>query len=260
MTGDLAYLADLGRAGLMAGFLVFLRVGAVMALLPAFGEQAVPMRVRLALALAFTAVVAPAVAPGLPDPFTVPGGPVRVLAGEVLAGLALGIGFRLFVLALQTAGAMAGQAVSLSQIFGGSAGVDPQPAIGYLLTLGGLALAVMAGLHVRAAQAMIASYDLFPAGTLPAAPPLADWGTAQVAGAFALAFVLAAPFVVASLVYNVALGVINRAMPQLMVSFVGAPALTFGGLAITALAMPMLLQLWLAALGGFLDAPFGAAP
>ena len=39
--------------------LVFLRVGAAMALMPAFGEQVVPQRVRLMLAVAFTAVVLP---------------------------------------------------------------------------------------------------------------------------------------------------------------------------------------------------------
>ena len=47
---------------------------------------------------------------------------------------------------------------------------------------------------------------------------------------FALAFSLAAPFVTAALLYNIALGVINRAMPQLSVTFIGAPALTAGGL------------------------------
>ena len=49
-----------------------------------------------------------------------------------------------------------------------------------------------------------------------------------MAASFALALSLAAPFVIASLLYNVALGVINKAMPQLMVAFVGAPAITCG--------------------------------
>ena len=51
---------------LLPALLVFLRVGAAMALLPAFGEQAVPQRLRLILALAFTAIVAPAVWGTLP--------------------------------------------------------------------------------------------------------------------------------------------------------------------------------------------------
>jgi flagellar biosynthetic protein FliR len=254
MTLDLAALADLGRGGLVAAFLVFLRVGAAMAVLPAFGEQSVPRRVRLGLAICFTIIVAPAVAPMLPEALD-PVGAARILAAEVLSGLILGLGLRLFVLALQTAGAMAAQATSLSQIFGGSAGVDPQPAIAHLLTIAGLALAVMSDLHIHVAEALIGSYDLFPPGTFAPAGLIAQWGTFRVAEAFSLAFMLAAPFVVASLVYNVALGIINRAMPQLMVAFVGAPALTFGGLALLFLALPTLLELWLGALHTFLAHP-----
>jgi flagellar biosynthetic protein FliR len=85
---------------------------------------------------------------------------------------------------------------------------------------------------------------------------MADWGLAQVTRAFATGFSLAMPFVIASFLYNLALGVINRAMPQLMVAFVGAPALTAGGLVLLALSAPLVLAVWLAALNGFLAAPF----
>lgn len=251
----LAGLLALGREALMAGFVVFLRVGAAMALLPAFGEQVVPMRVRLGLALAFTLVVAPAVAPEAAALAARPNGWIRALATEVAAGLALGIALRLFVMALQTAGTIAAQATSLAQFFGG-AGVDPQPAISQLLVVGGLALAVMAGLHVRLAELFVLSYTLMPAGVFVPGWALAEWGVAQVARAFSLAFSLAAPFVVAALVYNMALGAINRAMPQLMVAFVGAPALTLGGLVLLLLVVPGALAVWLGALGGFLSDPF----
>jgi flagellar biosynthetic protein FliR len=71
---------------------------------------------------------------------------------------------------------------------------------------------------------------------------------------------IAMPFVIASLLYNVALGVINRAMPQLMVSLVGAPALSLGGLVLLALVSPLALSIWLAAMNGFIAAPFTALP
>ncbi len=260
MIEDLARLADLGRDGLADGFVVLLRVGAAMAVLPAFGEQSVPRRVRLGLALAFTLIVAPAVLPLLPAAGAEPAALARLWGAEVAVGLVLGLGLRLFVLALQTAGAMAAQATSLAQIFGGSAGVDPQPATAHLLTIAGLALAVLTGLHIRVAEALVASYGAFPPGVFPHPGLVAEWGTFRVAEAFAMGFTLAAPFVVASLVYNVALGVINRAMPQLMVAFVGAPALTFGGLALMFLALPALLQVWLGALNLYLGDPLAGAP
>ena len=259
MSPDLAPVLTLAQDGLWAGFVVFLRVAAMMALLPLFGEQAVPARVRLALALAFTLVVAPAVAPGLPAP----GGPARMLAlvlGETAAGLALGFALRLLVLALQTAGAVAAQATSLAQIFGAGPGGEPSPAMGHLLVTGGLALAAILGLHVRAAQWMVEGYALIPAGAALDPGLLLEAGLAEIARAFALAVSLAAPFVAAALLYNVTLGVISRAMPQLMVTFIGAPALTLGGLALMLLAAPVLLEVWGAALDRALAAPFAGAP
>lgn len=258
MNGILATLAELGGPGqdwAMLAWLVFLRVGAAMALLPAFGEQQVPARIRLAAALAFAAIILPAVAPLVAGAAGKGGG--RLLASEVAVGLIFGAGFRLMVLALATAGTIAAQAISLSQLFGGTAG-EPQPAVASLFTMAGLALAVSMGLHVRLAEALILTYDLLPPGEFPLPGAVADWGIAAVGRSFALAFSLAAPFVIASVIYNVALGVLNRAMPQLMVAFVGAPALTLGGLALLALVAPVLLSVWLDALGRELEHPLGA--
>jgi flagellar biosynthetic protein FliR len=251
---DLAPVIEAWRPILMAAFLVFLRVGAVLAMLPAFGERAVPARVRLGLALAFTAVVTPAVASSLPVARL---SPFLAFATETIVGLALGLMLRLMILALQMAGEIAAQATSLAQILG-SVSMDPQPAMGRLMMMAGLALAVMSGLHVRAAEAMILSYEMLPAGQFPDASALADWGVAGIARGFALAATLAMPFVIASLIYNLALGVINKAMPQLMVAFVGAPAITAGGLLLLLLSLPPMLALWQGRLIAVLAMPFGA--
>lgn len=256
MTEGLVALLAVGEQILLTGFVVFLRVGAALALVPAFGESAVPQRVRLGLALAFTAIVTPAVAEHFQRGETAEAKIGLYLASEIIIGLSLGAMLRLFILALQTAGSMAAQATSLSQIFAG-AGVEPMPAIGHLLVVGGLALAVMLGLHVRVIELFVLSYGLFPPGEFPGPETLARWGTGQVAYIFALAFTLAAPFVIASLIYNVALGVINKAMPQLMVAFVGAPAITAGGLIILLLSAPALLGVWVSGLEEFFSDPVG---
>ena len=236
-------------------FTVFLRVSALVSVLPAFGERSIPTRVKLGIAMAFTLIVTPATVapPAEPGVMSMAG----LVGTEVLIGLALGMGLRLFVLALQTAGSIAAQATSLSQILGGAA-VDPVPAMGYLLTLAGLTLAALMGLHIRAAQFMVHSYVLFPMGTAPAAPDLSHWGVQQISRSFGLAFALATPFVIASLIYNLALGVINRAMPQLMVAFVGAPAITFAGLFLLFAGAPLILSGWSDALFAFLQNPLGA--
>lgn len=252
----LTKLSGLGHDVLWVGFLVFLRVGAAMALLPAFGEQAVPQRVKLVLALAFTAVVAPAVNADL---VVIKPGAATPLLTETIAGLLIGIGLRFFIHALQIAGSMIAQATTLSQLFGGT-GPEPQPAIGNILVMAGLALAVMSGLHLHVAELLILSYEPLPAGQFPGASDMANWGIFQIARAFSLAFSLAAPFVVASFIYNVAVGVINRAMPSLMISLIGAPALAAGGLFLFAVVAPLALTVWGKSLEAYVAAPFDVTP
>lgn len=257
MIEDLLPLLPLSQAYLWTGFAVFVRVGAVMAVLPAFGDQPVPIRVRVLLGFMFTLVIAPAVSANIPPaPLSLPGA-VALLAPEVVTGLFFGLFLRFFILALQIAGSIAAQATSLSQIFGGTAGVDPQPAIGHMLVVAGTALAALSGLHVQAAAFLIHSYALVAFGTAVDPALVAQAGVDQVARTFSLGFSLAAPFLIASLIYNVVLGVINRAMPQLMVSFVGAPALTAGGLLLLLLAAPLMLGVWIVAFSDFMNNPFG---
>lgn len=255
LIAQLTALSGIGADMLWLGLVVFLRVGSALSLTPAFGEQVVPMRVRLALAFAFTAIVAPAAGEGR----DLSGLGLLPLGAEVIIGLLLGIGLRMFVLALQMAGAMAAQATSLSQMFGG-VGPEPQPALANLMVMAGLAVAVAMGLHLRLTELLLLSYQILPIGQLPAASDITPWGVSQVAHAFALAFAIAAPFAIAALLYNVALGAINRAMPALMVSFIGAPVLIFGGLILMILTLPLALILWSNALNGFLAAPFGPVP
>lgn len=256
MNEALAELLTVSNSFLMEAFVVFLRVGGVMALMPAFGETLIPARIRLVLAFAFTLVVRagldPAQATAL-DPRS------PAILGEALIGLIIGMMLRLFVLALQTAGTIIAQSISLSQMFGGTDG-QPQPAVGNLLMLAGLAVSVHLGLHVKLASLLIESYDAIPPGRLPDAGLVRAWGLSGVRDTFALGFSIAMPFVLAGLIYNVALGAINRAMPQLMVSFVGAPALTFGGLVLLAVALPTGILVWLGHFDAFLATPFVVHP
>lgn len=239
-------------------FIVFLRVGPAVSLFPGFGDSAVPVRIKLALAFMLTIVIAPVVSPDLAGTVSEPPPLAWLALTESGIGVLIGIGIRLFLLALQTAGTIAAQATSLSQILG-NAGIEPMPAMGYLLVLGGVAFAMMLGLHVRLAELLILTYRLFPVAEMPDAAAVASWGVRQVAGAFGLAFTLAAPFVILSVIYNLTLGIINRAMPQLMVVFVGAPVITGAGLGLLLVLGPTILRIWVEALGAYMANPFGGS-
>jgi flagellar biosynthesis protein FliR len=244
MTEGLPELVDWAGGQFWIGFAVFLRVGAMMALLPAFGEQAVPARVKIAITLAATALVAPALSPTIgpmPQSAAVLG---RVLLAEVTTGLLFGLLLRLSIMALATAGALIAQGLSLAQMFGGGPAAEPLPVFSHLLVGAGLALAAALGLHVQAVGYILGSYGPVPfAFGLGAEAALTEFLHGIVAS-FGSALGLAAPFLIATLVYNLAIGAINRAMPQLMVTFIGAPALTGGGMALLCLAAPLGLTQW----------------
>ncbi|MCV2863129.1 flagellar biosynthetic protein FliR [Albidovulum sediminicola] len=258
MTDLLAELQRLGGGAALTAALVFARVGAAMVAMPGFSQGFVPVRIRLGAAIAFTAVILPAVQAMV----TPPGQALdaaAMLLGEVVVGAVLGAFLRLFTQALEVAGMTIAQSTSLAQMFGGG-GAEPLPAISHLLLMAGLALAAMAGLHLRLAEALILSYQALPAGGIPDAGVLRDWGVGGVIRAFLLAFGLAAPFLIIATLYNFALGAINRAMPQLMVMMVGAPAVTGGTLLLLGAAAPALVAVWHNAFAGILADPFAVRP
>ena len=260
MLDSIATLLDAVDELFFGMFLVFLRVGAVAALLPGFGEQIVPVRVRLGAAIALSVLTWPLVRHLLPGSAPSTMAFVLMFLAEAANGLIIGIGFRLLVMVLQLAGSVAAQSTSLSQMFGAGATPDPMPAIGNILFIAGVAIAMVAGLHVKAVLALALSYDMLPPGQFAQPSDLASWGVGQVSSAFALAITLAAPFILASLVYNIALGAINRAMPQLMVAFIGAPAIAGGGIVLLMLASPVILEVWYGTFLNLLAAPLGSGP
>ncbi len=237
--------------------LVFTRVSAFVGLLPGFGERSIPARVRLVVAIAFTLISWPIIAPNVPKMPDSMFETLPLFLIEALIGMGLGLAIRLMVLVLQLAGSIAAQATSLSQIMGAGATPDPLPAMGNMLVIAGLALAVVSGLHIKAVAAIAYSYTVLPFGLIPAAQDVTPWGISQISHAFSFGFTLAAPFVIISFAYNVTLGVINRAMPQLMVAFIGAPAITAGGLLVLLLAAPILLNVWNQRLDTVLSDPLG---
>lgn len=230
--------------------LTFLRIGSAMAVLPGLAEQSIPARIRLGLALLLSLSLLPATLPMAGNMQL-----SSAFASEMIVGLILGLGVRFFVFALSIAGTIIANATSLSQLF--APGAEAQPAIAQLLTFAGIAIAFQLGLLTKIVGVFLLSYQALPIGYLPDSSTVAEWAVRHTGMVFSLGFKIALPFAIASLLYNLALGVINRAMPQLMVTFIGAPALSLGGLALMAVGFPTALTVWLVAFHSFIDSPLG---
>ena len=218
--------------------LMFFRILPMVALAPAIGENSIPIRAKLGFSVALLMLLLP-----LSAPASVAGDLVPRIAGEVMIGLVLGLLVRIFVFALQTSGAIAAHSTSLSQLLGAPA-ADPLPAFGSFIYLAGVCALVVMDLHVILAGYIATSFDGFPLGSVNSIGAFGPYLSQRFSELLGFAFSLAAPFWVLSLVYNFMLGIVNRAMPQLMVAFVGAPLIT--GLAILMLvfAVPGMTGTW----------------
>ncbi len=244
MEGELARMIAMVHESLFVAFGVFTRIGAAMMLLPGMGERGLSVRVRLSAALAVAVLLMPmirAMGPFQPDSAV---DLAVMLAAEAAAGLIIGLAFRYLIFALQIAGMAAAQHLSVAQMFGSGIAPEPEPTIATLLSFGGIVLALMAGLHVHFVTIIVEFYGVFPFGTFPDAAPLGDWITGQVSATFALGITLAAPFVAIGFLYNLALGALNRAMPQLLVALVGVPFLVWIGMVILYLVLPGVYAEW----------------
>ena len=239
---------DLGSLG-FTGFLIFLRLTAFVTLLPGFGDRATSVRLKVMISLLLTSLVLPLMGA---QPMAEGATFVSLAVAEVTVGVLFGLGARLYILAIQTAGTIAAQSTSLSQIFGG-ASAEPIPALGFVLVVAAVALFMALDLHVASLLFLVRTYEWFPLGGGLNSSEFAQWGIGRTSHAFSLAFALSLPFVITSLIYNCTLGIINRAMPQLMVAFVGAPIITFVGLLLLFLTAPMMLMVWVTDFDSFLS-------
>ena len=225
---------------------IFIRMSVFVVLLPGLGETSISMRIRLITALAMTWLVIPVVLVENRLEVMAIADIAVLFAGELIYGFVLGFALRVMVFVLQITGTIVAQAMSLSQVLGASLTEEPNTTVSNLLILAGVTLAVTLNLHVEAIRLLIQSYDIFPFGSVPDLERIAHWATEKAIWGFAFALSLSLPFVVLNFIYNVMLGMISRAMPQLMVSFVGMPAITGAGLLLLALSVGTILMVWIA--------------
>jgi flagellar biosynthetic protein FliR len=231
------------------GALLFARLGAVLMLAPGWGEQAAPAQIRLAAALLVTFALAPATAGYAPPLPASIGLAAPLIVSEIFVGLILGGGARLLMSALQVAGATVGLASGL----GFAQQVDPiasQPAAIFsgFFSLMGVVLVMSAGLHRVMLEAAAESYALFPPGSPPLFGEASAYALEAVATGFSLGLQIAAPVLIFSLIFNLALGVASRLVPQVQIFLVALPASVLLGVAVTALGLGGGLMVWLEAM------------
>ncbi|HEY3934415.1 MAG TPA: flagellar biosynthetic protein FliR [Gemmatimonadales bacterium] len=236
--------------------LVTSRVAGVMLIAPAWSQATVPASLRGA----FAVIASLAILPGVPDAavnidsISV----VAPVATELILGLAIGLSAAVFLSGV----AMAAEVVSLQMglslgaALGGVADVG-SPGIGELEGQFSLAVFVAVGGHLALLTAVARSFHAIP----PGAPiAIAEGGRALIVlcgSVFTTAVQVAAPMMVALLITNIGLAVLNRAVPQLNTMMVAVPVTVSVGLIALGTAMPYALNVvagWATGVGSGADA------
>ena len=242
-------LAEILPEQLFAYFLVFLRLGAAMMLLPGFGDAYVPPRVRLLLALTTTLVVAPLLLRGLPALPASPTGLTLLVLGETVVGLFLGATTRMFMAALATAGMIIASTTSLANALVTDPSAAQQGSIaGSFLTVVALTAIFALDLHHLMFRALVASYEVFPPGQALPVGAFSETVARTMAETFRLSFHIAAPFIAVGMIFYLGIGLLARLMPQVQIFFIAIPLQISLGLVVFSISLPFAIRWFLAAL------------
>ncbi len=246
---------DDASVSVLAAFVVFSRIGACLLLMPGFSSPRIPVQVRLfiavAVALALTPLQIDAIRPIIAD-----GEPLHLLhlmGSELFIGAAIGLFGRVFFVALEFIGVAVAMSVGLSSNLGAPIEADETlPALTTLLTLAATALMFLTDLHLEVFRALQASY-----GNLPIADGFAprfalDQLVSKSDEAFLLAVRIGSPFLIFSLVVNVALGLVGRLVPGIQSFFLSMPFLLIGGLILLSIVIKPMMLIFIDAFGHFL--------
>src|SRR5690606_21810332 len=179
-------------------FLIFARLGTILMLLPALGEQTIPARPRLTFALGFSVILYPLILPQLgPVPATM-GGLAVALGHELAIGFIIGGLVRLILTAAQVAGAVIAYQMGLSM----AQTADPTQSgvqgaiVGNFLAFLGVALIFATDLHHLLLAGVYRSYTVFPPGAPLMLGDAAEMAVRIVAQAFVVGVQMSAPLLV----------------------------------------------------------------
>ncbi|MEM5296872.1 flagellar biosynthetic protein FliR [Burkholderia sp. JPY481] len=219
----------------------FARIAALIATAPVFGNTSLPSRVKIGLAAFTTIIVAPTIG-ALPQVTVFSADGVWILANQFLIGVALGVTMQIVFQAIDATGYFIGLGMGL-----GFATFFDQQATGsgvvisrYMTTIATLAFLAVDG-HLQMIAALVTTFQSVPVSANLLAPhgwqTLANWGSSI----FSAGLLLSLPVVVALLIANLALGILNRAAPQIGVFQIGFSLTMLVGLLLVQLMLPNMI-------------------
>ena len=239
---------------ILSAFVVFCRIGGCLLVVPGFSSPRITVRARLYIAVAVSLSLTPLLLAGI-TPVVEAATPVALLgiiASESLKGVLIGLLGRFFFLALDTMTMAVSLSIGLTATFGNPADEEQTPTVVSLVSLAAVLLIFVTDLHWEIFRGLTASYRVLPVAQ--AFDPRI--GLAQLVDdatrTFLFTLRIAAPFLVFSVIANFAIGLVNKLVPQIPVTFLAPPFLLAGGLLILYFAIRPMLGLFIDVFGSWL--------
>ncbi|MQW89145.1 flagellar biosynthetic protein FliR [Sinorhizobium saheli] len=230
----------------LALFAAFCRIGGCIMVMPGFSAARVPLQVRLFIAVAISMAILPVMWTDIYPEVTGKGHTyIYLVAAETVVGVIIGLVARYYVLGLQFAG------TAITMLIG----FNPPPAADVLedttenqltsmISFAGLLLLFMLDFHHVMIEAIAQSYRVMPIGTGFDPQGMLITLTNSLGQTFMVMLRLASPFLIYGLLFNVAIGMVNKLAPQIPIYFISQPYLIMGGLFLLYLGIAAMLHLF----------------
>ncbi len=205
------------------------RLSGMMLFAPFFGSVAIPVRVKALLTLALTALLYPMVSAKLPSA-AISEWPMIVF-GELLIGVAVGVAANIVFDGVQ----MAGQILSVQMGLSLVSILDPQTQIESTVVAQfhqtiAMLIFLRLGVHFWLLRALAHSCDYLPPSSGHFGAAFATAALHAGAAVFSIGIQIAAPVLSATLLADIALGLLGKASPQLPLMLLGPAVKSLLGL------------------------------
>ncbi len=226
----------------LAFFLIFTRCSALLLSSPIFGAQNTPLQVRIFTTVSFAAALSGLIRPHMgPMPHDLLELLVR-MAQEVSVGLIIGFLMTLALQVTQIAGAFMDIQVGLgsSQVINPINGVSVTILSQYKFLLG-VVIFLSLDAHHLIIEAFVRSYTATPNLSFESWLEIQRNLMAFLKDMFLVAIQITGPVLGVSLVIDAALGLVNRAVPQIQAMQIGLPIKIGVGLIAVGIGLPSLV-------------------
>jgi flagellar biosynthetic protein FliR len=213
-----------------------IRVSGLMLFAPFFGSMAIPSRIKPLVVLALTALLYPVLSPRMPS-LSFSEWPMVALS-ELMIGVALGITTSVIFDAVQ----MAGQVLSVQMGYSLINILDPQTQVESTVVATfhqtiAMLIFLRVGVHLWILHALAHSFDYLPPSSGHISGVFISTLFQAAGGVFSIGVQIAAPVLSATLLADIALGLLGKAAPQLPLMVMGPAVKSIPGLLILMAAL-----------------------